>query len=132
MAEEGATLPSEIREELKVQPYVAPSLATTLSPEETEGETTTDAPRATNYTIPILARGTVLNAMYAFAASSNFSFSGREFSGLGLFVEEINGRKNGDGFYWTLFINNELSEKGASQTEVSPADSVEWCYQKGI
>ena len=42
------------------------------------------------------------------------------------------GRENADGFYWTLFINNELSVKGATQSGISPADSIEWRYQKGI
>lgn len=86
----------------------------------------------TKYTIPVLSDTTVIAAMNAYATVANFSFSGRDFPGLGLFVEEIDGRKNGGGFYWTLFINNELSEKGASQMEVSPSDTVEWRYQKSV
>lgn len=85
------------------------------------------------YTVPVLSNTTVIAAMEAYAeVNLNFSFSGSEFPGLGLFVEEMGGLRNGGGFYWTLFINNELSEKGASQMEVSPSDTVEWRYQKGI
>ena len=98
---------------------------------ETEVRTTASS-QASTYAIPILSEGSVLDAMHAYAEISDFSFSGRNFSGLGLFVEEINGLKNGNGFYWTLFINNTLSEKGASFAGVIPGDFVEWRYQKGI
>lgn len=87
---------------------------------------------ATTYRIPVLSHTTVLDAMNAYATTIDFTFSGSEFPGLGLFVEEINGQRNGGGYYWTLFINNELSEKGVSQMEVSPSDTVEWRYQKGV
>ncbi|HCM43599.1 MAG: hypothetical protein UY39_C0043G0006 [Candidatus Kaiserbacteria bacterium GW2011_GWC2_49_12] len=86
-----------------------------------------------SHTIPVLSRATVLEAMEEYAgANTAFVFSGQDFPSLGLFVDEINGLKNAGGFYWTLFINNTLSEKGASSAEVKPGDVVEWRYQKGI
>lgn len=85
----------------------------------------------TVYDIPILSEGTVLDAMRAHTASG-FSFSGREFAGLGFFVEEIGGLRNADGFYWTLFLNGAPAEEGASSARVTPADHVEWRYQKGL
>ena len=85
------------------------------------------------YTIPVLSETTVFRAMEAYAeTNAEFTFSVREFSGLGFFIEEIGGLKNRDGFYWTLFINNTLSEKGASTVNANPGDVVEWRYQKGI
>lgn len=102
-----------------------PQFAETYS----EKELVQDAEVTNLYTIPILSDVTVLEAMNALASNSNFSFSGRDFPGIGLFVEEIGGKKNGGGFYWTLFINNELSEIGATQAEVSPNDIVEWHYE---
>lgn len=88
--------------------------------------------RQTSYAIPVSAEGTVLEAMRAHAAATDFSFSGSEFPGLGLFVEEIGGLANEDGYYWTLFIDNALSEQGASSARVTPRNHVEWRYQKGL
>jgi len=84
-----------------------------------------------HYVIPVLTEGAALDAMHAFADASNFSFSGRNFPGLGFFIEEIGGHKNADGNYWFLYINDESSQKGASQTKVSPGDIVEWRYKEG-
>ena len=95
-------------------------------------EPTAFASDATIYTIPVLSNTTVLEAMRALATLSNFSFSGNDFTGLGLFVDEINGLKNASGYYWTLFVNDELSQAGASSAKVVPGDIVEWRYQKGI
>lgn len=101
----------------------------TAAPEQSELAT---QELKTTYVIPILSEGTVLEAMERLAATSEFSFSGREFPGLGFFVEEIGGRKNGNGYYWTLFINGTLSEEGASSAQVTPRDTVLWRYQKGV
>lgn len=87
---------------------------------------------ATYYSVPVSQEGTVLEAMNAYAATSDFSFSGREFSGLGLLVEEIGELENMDGYYWSLYINGELSELGVSSARVYPGDTVEWRYQKGV
>ncbi len=97
-----------------------------------EAVSNTNAKVLETYTIPVLSKTTVLDAMNTYAKTVMFSFSGSEFPGMGLFVEEINGRENSGGYYWTLFINNELSEKGAEQMEVHPSDTVEWRYQKGV
>ena len=70
--------------------------------------------------------GTVLDAMRALAAESELSFSGRDFPGLGFFVEEINGKRNENGYYWILRINGELSGKGVSQARVETGDIIEW------
>jgi len=85
------------------------------------------------YTIPVTSSSTALAAMETYAVSNqHFSFSGRDFPGLGLFLEEIGGKKNKDGYYWTLFINGKLSELGASSAQVIPGDTLEWRYQEGI
>ena len=75
--------------------------------------------------------GTVLDAMNARAAEGELSFSGREFPGLGFFVEEINGKQSANGYYWILRINGELSDKGVSQARVELGDIIEWRYEKG-
>lgn len=83
------------------------------------------------YTVPIQKGSTVLDVMSALRSTAQFSFSGREFPSLGFFVEEINGKKNTDGYYWILYVNGKPSNTGVSQTFLSENDSVEWKYEKG-
>jgi len=73
----------------------------------------------------------VLDVMHALAGKGSFSFSGQDFPGLGFFVEEMNGRKNTDGYYWILLVNGKKSDLGASQARLKEGDVVEWRYEKG-
>lgn len=84
----------------------------------------------TSYTIPVLASGTVLDAMRAFASSSAFSFTGRDYPTLGFFVESINGMAAAHGSNWMLYVNGKQSSKGASSATVAPGDTVEWRYEE--
>ena len=68
--------------------------------------------------------------MNQLSLNGNFSFKAKNYSGLGYFVEEINGIKNADGFYWTLYINNKYSTVGVSQYKLMSGDSVWWKYEK--
>jgi hypothetical protein len=63
---------------------------------------------------------------------NNFSFSGREFSGLGFFVEEINGLKQDKdkGFYWIYYINNKVAPLGVSNYKLKNKDNITWKYEK--
>lgn len=112
----------------------SPATATAAHSEIKTSHLSTKIPvDAHEYVIPIVATGTVLEAMDQYAAADpQFSFSGREFSGLGFFIEAINEKQNANGFYWTLIINDELSEHGASMAEVGPGSTVLWRYQKGL
>jgi len=73
----------------------------------------------------------VLDVMNTLAAEGSFSFSGRDFPGLGFFVEEMNGRKNMDGYYWILYVNGTPSQTGASQTMLSDGNTIEWRFERG-
>lgn len=75
--------------------------------------------------------GTVLNAMNARVTRGQLSFSGRDFPGLGFFVEEINGTRSADGYYWILLINGKKSDRGVSSARVERGDTIEWRYEKG-
>ena len=74
---------------------------------------------------------TVLEAMNEHAAAHQFEFKTREFPGLGVMIESINGLENADGYYWILYINWKNSEKGVSSARVTLGDSIEWKYEKG-
>lgn len=77
------------------------------------------------YEIKIRSEKTVYEAMRA-AASSGFTFSGREYPSLGFFVESINGKKAPQGYYWIFYMNGKQSQTGISQTPISAGDTIEW------
>lgn len=105
----------------------------TTTPEKTETASTLSSTdeKQTSYTITVEKSGTVLEIMQNFARTSHFDFKTKNFPGLGVMVEEINGLRNGDGYYWILYVNGKTSDKGASAAKVSTGDSIEWKYEKG-
>jgi len=89
-----------------------------------------DAPwNADSIKIPALAGKTVYEAMLAYQASGGFTFTGREYVGLGFMLESINSKGPADGMYWFLYVNDTSAQKGASQTTLNAGDRVEWRYK---
>jgi hypothetical protein len=83
--------------------------------------------------VPVYTKGTVLDAMEAYRdASGTFTFSGKQYPGLGMFIEEIQGRRAADGYYWILYINDDTADLGVSRAEVVPGDIVEWRFEPNI
>ena len=83
------------------------------------------------YEMPIKNGASILDVMRAFASSTSFRFSSRQFPVIGVFVESINGKKNANGKYWILYVNGTQSPKGVSQSFVFDGDKIEWRYEKG-
>jgi len=84
----------------------------------------------TSYGVYAPAGATVLDAMRTLASTTNFAFTGRESSGLGFFVDSINGKSSAGGSYWFLYVNGKSSDTGASATALHAGDTVEWRYEK--
>ncbi len=80
------------------------------------------------YDISAPKGATVYGAMAKLASSTSFSFGARYYSGLGYFIDSINGIKNANGNYWTLYVNGTYATVGASAYLLSANDSVEWKY----
>ena len=83
-------------------------------------------------TTTTVSRGTtVLQLMNELKQQGTVSFSGKEAPGLGFYVDEVNGVKSdtASNYYWTLYINNALSQVGVSDALLEPNDSVEWRYE---
>ena len=74
---------------------------------------------------------TVYEAMVLLSASTtaDFNFKAKEYSGIGYFIEEINGVKNAGGKYWTLYVNGKYAMVGVSDYKLSAGDKVEWRYE---
>ena len=82
--------------------------------------------------VPVYSFGTALDAMELHASSTEFSYEGEEYPGLGIFVHTINSQKNTDDKFWILYINGTTSPVGAGDAEVSPGDTIEWRFEKSI
>lgn len=85
------------------------------------------------YAIRFKTNDTLLEAMRQLTAQSAqpFMFSGKEYSSLGFFVEEINGTKNDstNGKYWIYYINGKPAQIGISNYKVKQNDLIEWKYE---
>ncbi|MFA5773578.1 MAG: DUF4430 domain-containing protein [Candidatus Paceibacterota bacterium] len=59
-----------------------------------------------------------------------FSFKYREHPGLGIFINEINGKKGGEGGYWIYYVNGEEANIGVSNYKINNGDIISWKYEK--
>lgn len=103
---------------------------TTSAPAETQTPNVTLKVGDTSYRIYVPAGATVLDAMNTLTSTGNFTFTSKEFPGMGAFIESINGKANRGGSSWFLYVNGTSSDTGASQTTLKAGDTVEWRYEK--
>lgn len=84
-----------------------------------------------NYSADLSEGATAFDLMKK-AEEQGFSFSGKEYTGMGFFVEEINGKKNDSekGLYWTMYVNGTLSPVGVSGYMIKEGDKIEWKHEK--
>ena len=63
--------------------------------------------------------------------TSDFQFKGREFPGLGFFVQELNGLAENprQGTFWIYYINGEKAKVGISAYTVKADDIISWKYE---
>lgn len=84
----------------------------------------------TRHTFAAPENMTLYDSMSLLASTTSFTFTSKEFSGLGYRIESINGKVNADGTYWTLYINGEYANVGASTYVPKDNDVIEWKYLK--
>lgn len=87
-----------------------------------------------DYYTKFVSSTTVFNLMAKLQSENKISFSGKEYSGMGFFVDEINGIKNDNltGKYWIYYINGKSAQVGVSNYIIKPNDLIEWKYEKSI
>lgn len=79
------------------------------------------------YKIEIENKDTVYDAMEILDNSTNnFSFNSKKYSGLGIFINEINGVKGRSGAYWIYYINGEKVSVGVSKYILKSEDVITW------
>ena len=72
---------------------------------------------------------TLEQAMADLKAGGVLSYKLRNYTGLGAFVEEIQGKANTSEYCWILYVNGKKSATGISQTRISSGDVIEWKYE---
>lgn len=81
------------------------------------------------YEFSATAIGTVESLMQDQRNTGTLVYESSQHPMLGSFIESINGRKNGDGAFWMLYINGTLSSRGMSSATVVPGDRIEWRHE---
>ncbi len=84
-----------------------------------------------SYPIALTEALTGLEAMQSLAAAGTLQFTGRDYPGLGFFVDSIDGIANEGGMYWVFYVNAKSATTGIASVGLSPGDTIEWKYEKG-
>lgn len=83
------------------------------------------------YEVNIKPGSSVYDLMNLLKAENKIDFSGKNYSGLGFFVESINGLKNNPtGENWVYYINGRPAPVGVSNHLIKNNDIIEWTYEK--
>lgn len=83
------------------------------------------------YTVSLPEASSVYELMARAQETSDFQFKGREFPGLGFFVQELNGVAENprQGTFWIYYINGEKAKVGISAYAVKADDIISWEYE---
>lgn len=79
-----------------------------------------------NYEIIFQENESLFNLMNRLQKENNFSFKYKEYPSLGIFVEEINNKKEENGKYWIYYINDKEGDIGASKYILKKGDIINW------
>ena len=72
---------------------------------------------------------TAFSLLEELAKRENFKVESKVYEGMGVFVESIDGVKNGaDNKYWQYWVNSELPMVAADKKEIKKGDRVEWRF----
>jgi len=82
----------------------------------------------TKYETQINKPISVYDFMSQLQNEGKISFKEETYSGMGKFIEEINGIKNGDK-YWIYYVNGKKANIGVSNYKINPGDIVSWKYE---
>lgn len=66
------------------------------------------------------------DALISAKANKQIEFSGKNYSGLGFFVTNINNLRNGNGKNLFYYINNKEASVGVSSYLLKDGDTIEW------
>jgi len=81
------------------------------------------------YTTNISDEINVYDIMNKLKTEGKVDFKEKNYSGMGKFIEEINGIKNGEK-YWIYYVNNKKANVGVSNYKINKGDIISWKYEK--
>lgn len=83
------------------------------------------------YEAAIKPGSSAYDLMNALKEQKKIDFKSNNYSGLGVFIEEINGvRNNQGGMNWLYYVNGQPAKIGVSYYMVKANDVIEWKYEK--
>ncbi|MDO8668341.1 MAG: DUF4430 domain-containing protein [bacterium] len=83
------------------------------------------------YRIAMKPGSSVYDLMSTLKEQNQIDFKSKDYSGLGFFIEEINGVKNNPGgMNWLYYINGKPAPVGISNYKLKNNDIIEWKYEK--
>ena len=91
-------------------------------------EITTLLVNDTKYETEITKEISVYDFMIQLQNEGKITFKDKTYTGMGKFIEEINGIKNGNK-NWIYYVNNKKAEIGVSNYKINPGDVVSWKYE---
>ena len=72
----------------------------------------------------------VYDFMFKLKKEGKIDFKEKTYSGMGKFIEEINGLKNNGNKYWIYYVNGKEAQVGVSNYKIKAGDVVSWKYEK--
>ena len=75
---------------------------------------------------------TVYDFMDKLRSEGKINFVEKNYTGMGKFIETINGMKSGSDRSWIYYVNGKEAEVGVSNYKINPGDIVSWKYEKNI
>lgn len=84
-----------------------------------------------SYPIEVSPGSTVYTAMESLSESGTIPVAFKNFSGLGYFVDAINGQTSDtiQAKYWIYYINGQKATRGISQVQLNSNDVISWKYE---
>lgn len=81
------------------------------------------------YQIVISSDSTVFSLLEELSQRNNFEVSSTLYKDMGVFVESIDGLRNGtEDKYWQYWVNDKLGEVAADKKKVEENDKIEWKF----
>lgn len=84
------------------------------------------------FNITITEGASVYDLLSTIGQKENINFGFKNFSGLGFFVDSIDGVKSGSGKNWIYYINGKKAEEGISNYKLKAGDSILWKLEDEI
>ncbi|MBI2113387.1 MAG: DUF4430 domain-containing protein [Candidatus Wildermuthbacteria bacterium] len=83
------------------------------------------------YDVSFQQQSTVYDLMKIAEQQHGIVFAGREYAGLGFFVDSINGKRESQikGMHWIYSINGKKANVGVSWYIIQPNDVISWTYE---